>query len=337
MSASSKKTVLITGCTTGSIGAALAKEFHSRGQLLASRTNLIPYPILASNQVSGFLQFHGSWKPWRSYLLSGIETLALDVTDIDAIRKTKEEISGRTGGKLDILVNNAGRGEVLFFQEPSETHAKPVGDAAVADLDMEVVRALYELNSFLPLLIASGKGCVVNNGSVAGIMPIPFTVAYNSSKAALHSFGDTLRIELAPFNVRVVNLITGAVNTNILQPYIDNPPEFFPENSLYRSMEEERKAQIRNSSSTYIFRNRTPANPVPFTETAISAADFARTVVGAVTKSSPPRAVWAGANARDGWLLDTFLPRSTVDWVVANMFGMLKLAARVRSEKSKHT
>jgi hypothetical protein len=77
-------------------------------------------------------------------------------------------------------------------------------------------------------------------------------------------------------------------------------------------MEEERKAQIRNSSSTYIFRNHTPANPVPFTETAISAADFARTVVGAVTKSSPPRAVWAGANARDGWLLDTFLPRSTV-------------------------
>jgi 1-acylglycerone phosphate reductase len=73
---------------------------------------------------------------------------------------------------------------------------------------MEVVRALYELNvfapmcmvqEFLPLLIASGKGCVVNNGSVAGIMPIPFTVAYNSSKAALHSFGDTLRIELAPF------------------------------------------------------------------------------------------------------------------------------------------
>jgi 1-acylglycerone phosphate reductase len=37
----------------------------------------------------------------------GIETLALDVTDIDAIRKTKEEISRRTGGKLDILVNNA--------------------------------------------------------------------------------------------------------------------------------------------------------------------------------------------------------------------------------------
>jgi 1-acylglycerone phosphate reductase len=73
---------------------------------------------------------------------------------------------------------------------------------------MEVVRALYELivfapmcmvQEFLPLLIASGKGCVVNNGSVAGIMPIPFTVAYNSSKAALHSFGDTLRIELAPF------------------------------------------------------------------------------------------------------------------------------------------
>lgn len=39
--------------------------------------------------------------------VAGIETLALDVTDVDAIKRTKDEISTRTGGKLDILVNNA--------------------------------------------------------------------------------------------------------------------------------------------------------------------------------------------------------------------------------------
>lgn len=70
------------------------------------------------------------------------------------------------------------------------------------------VRSIFEVNlfaqiamvqEFLPLLIASGNGCVIQTGSISGIMPVPFSAAYNTSKAALHSFGDTLRVELAPF------------------------------------------------------------------------------------------------------------------------------------------
>lgn len=73
---------------------------------------------------------------------------------------------------------------------------------------MDRVRELYNVNVFgamemvhifTPLLIASGDACVVQIGSLAGVMPVPFNSAYNSSKAALHSFGDTLRVEMAPF------------------------------------------------------------------------------------------------------------------------------------------
>lgn len=73
---------------------------------------------------------------------------------------------------------------------------------------MDRVRELYNVNlfgamemahAFIPLLIASGDACVVQIGSLAGTMPVPFNAAYNSAKAALHSFGDTLRIEMAPF------------------------------------------------------------------------------------------------------------------------------------------
>ncbi|KAJ7314303.1 hypothetical protein DFH08DRAFT_433587 [Mycena albidolilacea] len=75
-------------------------------------------------------------------------------------------------------------------------------------MDIAVIRALYEINvfspvcmmqEFLPLLIASGKRCVINNGSLMGVMPLPFSAAYNSTKAALRSFGDTLGLEVAPF------------------------------------------------------------------------------------------------------------------------------------------
>jgi 1-acylglycerone phosphate reductase len=79
---------------------------------------------------------------------------------------------------------------------------------AITDMELTDARSLFEVNvfaaismvqEFAPLLIASRKGRVVQTGSISGIMPVPFSAAYNASKAALHSFGDTLRGELAPF------------------------------------------------------------------------------------------------------------------------------------------
>lgn len=55
------------------------------------------------------------------------------------------------------------------------------------------------VKEFIHLLIASGDGRITHTGSVSGIMPVPFSVAYNASKAALHAYGNTLRVELAPF------------------------------------------------------------------------------------------------------------------------------------------
>lgn len=80
--------------------------------------------------------------------------------------------------------------------------------ASVSDLQMDEVRKLFDVNlfghmamvhEFLPLLLAANNACVVQISSLAGMMPVPFNCAYNASKAALLSFGDTLRVELAPF------------------------------------------------------------------------------------------------------------------------------------------
>ena len=81
---------------------------------------------------------------------------------------------------------------------------------------MSKVRALFDVNLFavmemvhvfLPLLLKSNEGRVVQIGSLAGLMPVPFGAAYNASKAALHSFGDTLRVELAPFKYVLYHFI----------------------------------------------------------------------------------------------------------------------------------
>ena len=79
------------------------------------------------------------------------------------------------------------------------------------DADLSVVRELFEVNlfgviamcqEFIPLLRKSkhpNGARIVNIGSVAGVAAVPFDAAYCASKAALHSFSDTLRMELKPF------------------------------------------------------------------------------------------------------------------------------------------
>ncbi|PPQ80074.1 hypothetical protein CVT25_001503 [Psilocybe cyanescens] len=198
----------------------------------------------------------------------GMTVMSLDVTNIGNIRKVRDDVAALTSGKLDILVNNAGA-------------AYPV---AATDLVLSDVRALFEVNLFAPmamvqefihLLIASGDGRITHTGSVSGIMPVPFSVAYNASKAALHAFGNTIRVELAPFNIKVINVVTGTVKSNIAKP------NKIPTDSLYKSMEE-----IYQEKRV----NRSQMNAMP-TEV------YAKIVVTEVLKPKPRAWLWTGNQA----------------------------------------
>jgi 1-acylglycerone phosphate reductase len=79
---------------------------------------------------------------------------------------------------------------------------------AFTDSDMSEIRDLFEVNVFGPmamiqefvkLLIASKDGRILQTGSILGIMPLPFSAAYNGTKAAIHALSNSLRVELAPF------------------------------------------------------------------------------------------------------------------------------------------
>lgn len=102
-----------------------------------------------------------------------------------------------TSGRLNYLVNNSG----LNYYAP------------LLDTEIERVRATFETNviahlrttkAFFPLLRAAG-GVIVNNASSAGVDSsyLPFGGVYNSSKSAAAKLSQTLRLELAPFGVRV--------------------------------------------------------------------------------------------------------------------------------------
>ncbi|KAK7038401.1 short chain dehydrogenase reductase [Favolaschia claudopus] len=280
-----QRTVLITGCSDGGIGAALAKEYHSRG-----------LRVFATSR---------STETMKGLAALGIETLALDVLSVDSIRSAREIVSTKTGGKLDILVNNAGK---LY-------------EAAVIDSDMSEMRSLFELNvfahmsmvqEFIHLLMAGDNACIVNIGSGAGLCAIPLQSGYNASKAALHSFSDTLRVELEPFNIRVVTTVTNSVKSNIFKP------TRFPDDSLYKSLEHafnERHAEIN--------------------KTAVTGDKYARQLVAETLKTNPPTYSWGGSSAGALWFLVSFFPRWVPTKVISDMYGFNKFSAQVRKERAK--
>ena len=187
-----QKTVLITGCSSG-IGAALARELHKRGHRVfaTARRREALAPLEAD----------------------GIHALTLEVNDDGSIAVALDTLA-REVGHLDLLVNNAGFSQV----------------GAVVDLTRDDLRRQYETNviapvamtrAALPLLRAAvaknGRATLANVGSIVGLFTTPFAAAYCSSKAALHSLTDALRMELAPFGIHVLSIQPGGVRSSFGQ------------------------------------------------------------------------------------------------------------------------
>src|SRR6266542_2444743 len=119
--------------------------------------------------------------------------------------------AAEAGGRLRVLVNNAG----------VEREHLPVEETP-----LELWRDMFETNVFglvevtrraIPLVRAAGGGVICNIGSSSILAPVPFYAAYRASKAAVSAFSMTLRAELAPQGIRVVEIMPGPIDTDMLE------------------------------------------------------------------------------------------------------------------------
>jgi len=183
----STKVVLVTGCSTGGIGFALAEEFANRGCKVYATSRKV-------DTVRGFKNH-------------GIKTAALDVTSDDDVQRVVRDILDAEG-KIDVVVNNAGA----------------LGAGPLIDNDMDRVWQSFNTNTFASLRVAKAvipemakrkSGLIINVGSVVGETPTPWNGLYSAAKAALHSLTEVLYMECKPFNIDVMLLIPGAVKSNL--------------------------------------------------------------------------------------------------------------------------
>ncbi|KAI9172648.1 Short-chain dehydrogenase ptmH [Paramyrothecium foliicola] len=199
-----KKSVLITGCSPGGIGCALALAFKARNcNVIATARR--PEPLLELQAM-------------------GLTAVQLDVDDAKSVAAAKERVEEIAGGKLDILVNNAGARYVMPLTDASLDRMRSV-------FETNVFSVVNLTNTMMPLLIAS-EGLIVNVSSASDRVPYPFKGVYAMTKAALTSYSRTLSVEMAHYNVRVLNVVTSFV-TSKGQSGVAEP---WPADSLLDSM-----------------------------------------------------------------------------------------------------
>ncbi len=176
MTATDNKVAIVTGGTSG-IGLAAVEALRARGCVVYA------------------LSRHGH----------GEGHIPCDVADESSVQAAVEAVLKKEG-RIDILVNCAG------FGISGAGELTPL-DTAKKQLDVNLFGTANMVNAVIPAMRSQGGGRIVNTGSVAGFVPIPFQTWYSASKAAVQSFTRAMGNELSPFGITRAAVLPGDTKT----------------------------------------------------------------------------------------------------------------------------
>jgi uncharacterized oxidoreductase len=183
-------TIFITGGGSG-IGRALAEELHKRGN-----------KVIISGRRKGHLAKTVEANP-------GIDAIELDITDPASIRRAVDELIGKHPA-INVLINNAGIMQI---------------DDASATIDDNLITSTISTNLMGPIRLTGAliehlkrqeSATIVMLSSVLGFAPMAMTAVYSSTKAAIHSFAQSLCFKLRHSSVSVLEIIPPWVRTELL-------------------------------------------------------------------------------------------------------------------------
>lgn len=182
---SEKKVVLVTGASSG-LGKATAELLSRSGYRVfgTSRNSAAaaPAPI-------------------------DYEMVALDVRSDDSVAACIEHIM-KAAGRIDVSVNNAGYELSGALEETSLAEAQ-------AQFETNFFGAARIVKAVLPHMRCRRSGQIINIGSLAGLMGVPFHGYYSAAKFALEGYSESLRYEVRNFNIWVSIIEAGFMKTNL--------------------------------------------------------------------------------------------------------------------------
>lgn len=183
-------TVLVTGGTSG-IGLGLALRLREAGNtvIVAGRRRELLERIADENP--------------------GLGTVELDVSDPESIELARNRVLADYPD-LNVVVNAAG---IMLPEDVRDRDALRVAQDTVSTNLLGTIRMIY---AFVPQLSGRADAAILTVSSGLAFVPMPITPTYNATKAAVHSFSESLRVQLAGSGVQVIELVPPAVRTKLM-------------------------------------------------------------------------------------------------------------------------
>jgi uncharacterized oxidoreductase len=183
-------TVFIPGATSG-IGLGLALRLQAQGTT-----------VIVGGRRTELLERIRTEHP-------GIDTVTIDTTDPTSITAARDDLATRYPA-LDTLITMAG------IMEPEDLRDPASLDVAERTVEVNLLGPIRLINAVLPGLLAQPAATVMTVSSGLAYVPLPATPTYNATKAAIHSWTESLRVQLTDSNVQVIELVPPATRTTLM-------------------------------------------------------------------------------------------------------------------------
>jgi len=278
MGTSNGRVVLVTGASSG-IGKATAE--------LLAREGFKVYGT--SRKISA-----GTSESICEYEKGFLKMIQLDVCSEDSAASAVEFIL-KEEGRIDILINNAGFGIAGAIENTSTEEAQ-------RQFDTNFFGMHRMCRKVLPVMRRQNQGIIINIGSVASIIPIPYQAFYSAAKAALDAYSEALSMEVAGFGIKVCVIEPGDTRTG------------FTSNRIFAKDTSQDSPYYKNFTKSITRMEHDEMNgPEP--------AAIARLILKCVRKKNPPLRVVAGGSYKLLALLKRILPVRLTVYIVSKLYG----------------
>jgi NAD(P)-dependent dehydrogenase (short-subunit alcohol dehydrogenase family) len=260
--------VLVTGASRG-IGKAIAQKFAQAG-----------YQVFGTTRQA-------------SPVGTEARVLRLDVQEEESVEKCVNAVLAQTG-RIDFLINNAGFSIYGAIEEVSLAQTKAVFETNF----FGVVRMTQAV---LPTMRRQASGRVINIGSLAGFLPMPYQAAYAASKHALAGWTETLDLEVRRFGIRAILIQPGFIRTDIDRNSTTG--------ALLKDIYSDERSRVIEKLRISVESGDDPGT-------------VADAVLQAATKREPTIKVLVGRGARQVRILRTLLPRTVFELGLRRQFEL---------------